>query len=76
MQSLFFNFFYATNPSFFFMLVYVLIKKEKEKENMQHMKSATINRSHQPCLDVTPPGPHHHPEQVSNPGFRRGRQAL
>ncbi len=25
----------------------------------------TINRSHQPCVDVTPPGPHHHTERVS-----------
>ncbi len=35
------------------MLVYVL--KEK-KENMQHMTSGThtINRLHQPCVDVTP----------------------
>ncbi len=36
----------------------------------------TINRSHQPCVDVTPPGPHHHTERVSNPGFRRRRRAL
>ncbi len=46
-------------------------KKKKEKENMQHMTSGThtINRSHQPCVDVTPPGPHHHTERVSNPGL-------
>ncbi len=39
------------------MLVYVL-KKKKKKENMQHMTSGThtINRSHQPCVDVRPPG--------------------
>ncbi len=51
MQS-FFVFQNATNPSFFFKLVYVF----KKKENMQHMTSGThtINRSHQPCVDVTP----------------------
>ncbi len=29
-------------------------KKKKKKENMQHMTSGThtINRSHQPCVDV------------------------
>ncbi len=27
-------------------------------------------------LYVTPPGPHHHTERVSNPGCRRGRRAL
>ncbi len=26
--------------------------------------------------NVTPPGPHHHTKQVSNPGRRRGRRAL
>ncbi len=26
--------------------------------------------------NVTPPGPHHHTEWVSNPGCRRGRRAL
>ncbi len=73
-----FFFLNATNPSFFFMLVYVLKKKKKKRENMQHMTSGThtINRSHQPCVDVTPPDPHHHTERVSNPGFRCGRQAL
>ncbi len=37
------------------MLVYVF----KKKENMQHMTlgTHTINRSHQPCVDVTPPPP-------------------
>ncbi len=52
------------------MLVYVL-KKNKKKENMQHMTSGThtINQSHQPCVDVTPPGLHHHTERVSNPGL-------
>ncbi len=51
----------------FFMLVYV---KKKKKENMQHMTSGThtINRSHQSCVDVTPPGPHHHTERVSSAG--------
>ncbi len=41
---------------FFFMLVYVLKKRKKKRENMQHMTSGThiINRSHQPCVDVTP----------------------
>ncbi len=32
----------------------------------------TINRPHKPCVDVTPPGPHHHTERVSNPGFSAG----
>ncbi len=27
-------------------------------------------------LSVTPPGPHHHTERISNPGFRRGWRAL
>ncbi len=65
-----YNFFVqnATNPSFFFfMLVYVL---KKPKKNMQHMTSGThtINRSHQPCVDVTPPSLHHHAEGLE-PGF-------
>ncbi len=59
------------------MLVYVLKKKEEKKEeNMQHMISGThtINRLHQPCVDVTPPGPHHHTERVSNPGCGRSNK--
>ncbi len=69
-----FIFFKRYKSILFLMLVYVL----KKKENMQHMTSGThtINRSHQPCVDVTPPGPHHHTERVSNPGLRCGRQAL
>ncbi len=75
MQSfIYFLIFYATNPSFFLMLVYVF----KKKENMQHMTlgTHTINRSHQPCVDVTPPGPHHHTERVLNLGLRCGMRAL
>ncbi len=75
MQSFFFFFFLRYKSIlFFFMLVYVLKKKKKKKENMQHMTSGThtINRSHQPCVDVTPLGPHHHTKRVSNPGFRCG----
>ncbi len=46
-------------------------KKKKKKENMQHMIGGThtINRSHQPCIDVTPPGPHHHNRAGLEPGF-------
>ncbi len=32
--------------------------------------------THSSCTCNPPPGPHHHTEQVSNPGCRRGRQAL
>ncbi len=55
------------------MLVYVLKKKKKKKkEDMQHMTSGThtINWSHQPCVDVTPPpgsAPSHRPGL--EPGF-------
>ncbi len=85
MQScfLFSCFFFKTlqiHPFFYVGLCLIKKKKEKEKkrENMQHMTSGThtINQSHQPCVDVTPPGPHHHTERVLNPGFRCGRRAL
>ncbi len=76
-SKVFFFFFKRYKSILFFMLVYVLKKeKKKEKENMQHMTSGTytINRSHQPCVDVT--RLHHHTERVSNPGFRCGMRAL
>ncbi len=65
----FFFFFNTTNPSFFFMLVYVF--KKKKNENMQHMTSGThtINQSHQPCVDVTPPGSAPTHQAGLEPGF-------
>ncbi len=52
--QVFFFFQNATNPSFFFFNVGLCLKK---KENMQHMRTGThtVNWSHQPCVDVTPP---------------------
>ncbi len=43
----------------------------KKKENMQHMASGThtINRSHQPCVDVTPPGSAPSHRAGLEPGF-------
>ncbi len=56
------------------MLVYVL----KKKENMQHMTSGTHTKTGRTSLvvDVTPPGPHHHTERVSNLGSRCGMRVL
>ncbi len=60
-------FFSKRYKSILFFYVGLCLEKNKKnkKENMQHMTSGTINRSHQPCVDVTPPGPHHHTERVS-----------
>ncbi len=62
---LFFFFFFTLQIHPFFYVALCL----KKKENMQHMISGThtINRSHQPCVDVTPPCPHHH-TRVSSTG--------
>ncbi len=67
----FFFFLNATNPSFIFNVGLCLKKKKKEKENMQHMTSGThtINRSHQPCVDVTPPGSAPSHQTGLEPGF-------
>ncbi len=54
------------------MLVYVLKKKKKKKkEKMKHMTSGThtINQSHQPCVDVTPPGSAPSHRAGLEPGF-------
>ncbi len=60
----FFLFFFTLQIHPFFFNVGLCLKNKKE--NMQHMTSGThtINRSHQPCVDVTPPG--------SSPSHRAG----
>ncbi len=55
MQSFFFFFLRYKSILFLFLCWFMSLTKE----NMQHMTSGThtINRSHEPCVDVTPPGP-------------------
>ncbi len=70
--KVFFVFFQnATNPSFFFYVGLCHVK-----ENMQHMTSGTrtINRSHQPCVDVTPPPRVRTITRVAGAGGRRSNK--
>ncbi len=70
MQS-FLVFFFKTLQIHPFFYVGLCLKKKKKKENMQHMTSGThtINRSHQSCVDVTPPGSAPSHQTGFEPGF-------
>ncbi len=76
MQSVVFLFFFTLQiHPFFFMLVYVLKKKKREHATYDIRDSYYKPIAPALCW-CNPPGPHHHTERVSNPGFRRGMRAL
>ncbi len=51
-------------------------KQENVSTTWERQITAGLVKANNDNVHVTSPGPHHHTEPVSNPGFRRGRRAL
>ncbi len=67
---------YKCKGFFFFFLMLVYVLKKKRREHATYDIRDSYYKPVAPALCwCNPPGPHHHTERVSNPGFRCGRQA-
>ncbi len=70
--------FHVNKKNVIIKLKYIVPKREIKTVLYLNVKKLYLNKDEMKMYHtyVTPPGPHHHTERISNPGFQRGRRVL